>query len=92
MNPRRRIIDPDRELDALDRIPGHLIIRPGVEVDVELHIGQKIEIVIAIMDAWAYGAKVTACCELIGISTRTYERWKKRIGDVLNALGKVGVR
>ncbi len=88
MNPRRRIIDPDRELIALDRIPDYLVLdHPNPP-----HIGRKAETVMAIIDAQVYGARVTVCCELIGISTRTYERWKKRIGEVLNALGKVGVR
>jgi hypothetical protein len=59
---------------------------------VGLDIGRKGEVIMAIVDAQVYGARVTACCELIGISTRTYERWKKRMLAVLNALGKVGVR
>lgn len=91
MNPRRRIIYPDREADALDRIPGHLIITT-LDQPSDLHIGRKAEIVMAINDAQAYGAKVAGGCELIGINTRTYERWKKRMLAVLNALGKVGVR
>ena len=91
MNPRRRIIYPDREATALDRIPGHLIITT-LDQPNDLHIGRKAQIVMAINDAQVYGARITACCELIGINVRTYERWKKRIGFVLNALGKVGVR
>ena len=91
MNSRRRIIDPDREADALDRIPSKLIIPTFGQVE-DLHIGRKAETVMAIMDAWAYGAKVPACCEYIGISTRTYERWRVRMVKVLNAFGEAGVR
>lgn len=90
MKPRRRIIDPDREADALVRIPGQLIIDSD-QAD-GLHIGRKAETVMAIMDAWAYGASVDSACLMVGISKRTYERWKVRMVKVLNALGEVGVR
>jgi len=91
-NPRSRIIDPGREADALQRIPNHLI---DIGFDTEsngLHIGQKAEIVLAINDAWAYGARVSECCVLVGVSTRTYERWKKRILRLLKVLGEAGMK
>ena len=91
-NPRRRTIDPKREADALQRIPSHLI-DIGFDGDARgLHIGQKAEIVFAIMDAWAYGARVSECCILIGVNTRTYERWKELILELLDTFGKAGVK
>lgn len=87
MNPRRRSIDPGRELDALGRISADVIITAGLGAG--RHFGAQCEILDAISDARIYGASAAACCRRIGISVSTAERWARRRQTVLDGLGDI---
>lgn len=77
MNPRRRPIDPAREIDALDRIPAQLI-REAEWVKKSHDLGIQCWILDAISDAMIYGASLEACCELLDLNARTVQRWLRR--------------
>ena len=85
MNPRRRSIDQRCERMALERIDPELVDTAAFGLGG--HLGAQCCILDAIADARIYGASKAACCELIGVSDRTVERWSKRRQWLLDGIG-----
>ncbi len=85
---RKRTIDPHLEESALEQIDSSLIRRSYAN----LTVGEQHRILEAIDHARIYGARISAVCELLGISPRSPERWRTRRREVLDALTGVMAR